>query len=229
MIPAPSYQYITTLLNQDWVKIGNNDAPGIPKKGNIVGFIFFDQNFKRPPLADFIENIDILNNESGKYIYFFLPGVSMYGSNEGESSKEMGKLNGVAIYHNSEAFVSFKSEFEDKIRNWKYTGGVDIVLIDVIESEGGRSLDFDSAIFFKVDEFINLHLVERTFELITKIIKFRKNNGISTARELKKEMEKVFGTNWVKALILSFFPKSLSDLARVNAVLAGGSAVQKIS
>jgi hypothetical protein len=115
MIPAPSYKYIESLLNEDSFQVGNGFAFGISRDRNVVGFIFFDQNFKREPISDFIENIDMMNEYSGKFIHFFLPGVSMYGTNEGDVSKEIGTLKGVTLYHNAKAFWSFKDPFEDNI------------------------------------------------------------------------------------------------------------------
>jgi hypothetical protein len=227
MIPAPSFEYIDHILNDDFFEVGHHPAKGIKKNNNVVGFVFFDQNFKRAPISDFIENIDLLNKHSGKNIHFFLPGISLYGVNSGEKSKEIGCLNNAPIFHNAKAFNSFRVEFEHRIPSWRYGYGVDIVLIDVVEVDGLRKLDFESAIFFKVEEFIREGIVNKTSELIGKIIKYRTDSGLHRVREIQNAMTSAFREDWIKALILSIFPKSISSLARGQAVLAGGRAVMK--
>lgn len=226
MVPAPSFEYIERILNDEFFKIGQNYVEGIKTNNNVVGFVFFDQNFKRAPITDFIENIDLLNKHSGKNIHFFLPGISFYGSNAGDKSKEVGSLNKAIIYHNARAFDSFRMEFEHRIPSWKYGYGVDIVLIDVIDVGGVRQLDFESAIFFKVEELIREGIVDKTSELIGKIIKYRTDSGLQRVREIQNAMTSAFKEDWLKAFILSMFPKSISSLARGQAVLAGGRAVR---
>jgi hypothetical protein len=226
MIPAPDYSYIEAILNEEWFSVGHGHAQGIPTKHNVVGFLFFDQSIKRPAVSDFLDNLNLLNEHSGRLIHFFLPGVSLYGPNEGDYATPIGSIKGVNAYHNTKAFISFKNEFESRIPKWRYEFGVDIVIIDVINRADRRQLDFDSAIFLKVEEFINLKIVDRTTDLITKIIKFRRDSGIHTAKDTKLALQSQFGVNWFKGLVLAIFPKAIQDLARAQAVLGGGSALR---
>jgi hypothetical protein len=229
MVPAPDYSYIEAILNEDWFDVGRHGARGIPAGRTVIGFIFFDQNIKREPVSDFLENINLLNEHSGNVIHFFLPGVSLYGPNEGDHAKQIGEIRGVSAYHNATAFMSFKSEFERYIPDWRYNFGVDIVLMDVIQQNGKRKLDFSSAIFFKVEEFIQLKIVDRTAELLGKIIKFRREARLVTAKDAKLLLQDQFATNWFKGLVLALFPKSLQNFARAQAVLGGGSALRSVS
>ncbi|MBU6418257.1 MAG: hypothetical protein KGQ79_00840 [Proteobacteria bacterium] len=226
MLPAPDYGYINKILNEEHFLVGNNPAQGIPTGRNVIGFIFFDQNLRREPVSDFLDNINLLNQYSGKQIHFFLPGVSLFGPNEGDHAVLIGEVDGINAYHNSRAFMSFKDEFEQKIPQWKYNFGVDIVLVDVIGAKGNRTLDFSSAIFFKVEEFIQLKIVDRTTELLGKIIKFHREAKLATAKDAKLLLQQQFGIDWFKSLIFVLFPKSIQKLARAQAVLGGGAALR---
>lgn len=226
MLPAPEYRYINALLNSESFDIGKYYASGIPEGHNVVGFIFFDQSIKRPPVSDFLDNIDLLNRHSGDLIHFFLPGVSLYGPNDGDHAVSLGRVRGVNAYHNTNAFMSFKDEFERRLPQWNYEFGVDIVLMDIVLLDGRRVLDFESAIFFKVEEFIQLKIVDRTTELIGKIIKFRREAKLATAKDAKMLLQEQFGINWFKGLVLALFPKSIERLAKAQAVLGGGSALR---
>jgi len=187
---------------------------------------FFDQSVKRQPVSDFLDNINLLNENSGSLIHFFLHGVSLYGPNEGDHAMALGEIHGTSAYHNAKAFMSFKKEFEKRIPQWKYNFGVDIVLVDVIKIHGKRTLDFKSAIFSKVDEFIQLKIVDRTTELLGKIIKFRREANLATAKDAKLLLQEEFGINWFKGLVLALFPKSIQQMAKAQAVLGGGSALR---
>jgi hypothetical protein len=122
--------------------------------------------------------------------------------------------------------MSFKDEFEKRIPRWKYDFGVDIVLLDAVATDGRRTLDFSSAIFFKVEEFIELKIVDRTSQLLGKIVKFRREEKMATAKDAKLLFQEQFGVNWFKGLILALFPKSIQQMAKAQAVLGGGSAIR---
>jgi hypothetical protein len=226
LLPAPDYKYINAMLNEPWFDVGRHPAKGIPAGRNVIGFVFFDQSVKRQPVTDFLDNINLLNEHSGNLIHFFLPGVSLYGANEGDHAVSLGEIHGISAYHNAKAFMSFKEEFERRIPQWKYNFGVDIILVDVVELNGKRALDFSSAIFFKVEEFIQLKIVDRTTELLGKIIKFRRDAKLATAKDAKLLLQEQFGINWFKGLVLALFPKSIREMAKAQAVLGGGSALR---
>ena len=226
MIPAPDYSHIELLLNQEHFSIGHHHANGIPARHNVVGFVFFDQSIKRPAVSDFLDNLSLLNEHSGELIHFFLPGISLFGPNSRDNAVQIGKINGNDAYHNTRAFMSFKIEFEQKLPQWQYDFGVELVMMDVIEIAGKRHLDFDSAVFIKVEEFIRLKIIDRTTELFTKIIRFRRESKLMTARDTKIALQTQFGVNWFKGLVLAMFPRAIQDLARAQAVLGGGSALR---
>lgn len=228
LLPAPDYRYMKAILNNASFDVGHHHAHGIPAGRSVVGFIFFDQSVKRPPVSDFLDNINLLNEHSGNLIHFFLPGVSLYGPNEGDYAVALGEIRGISAYHNAMAFMSFKEEFEKHIPQWRYNFGVDIVLMDVIQINGTRTLDFSSAIFFKVEEFIQLKIVDRTTELLGKIIKFRREAKLATAKDAKLLLQEQFGINWFKGLVLALFPKSIQNMAKAQAVLGGGSALRSL-
>lgn len=226
MLPAPGYKYIEAILNEETFDVGRYCAHGIPVERSVVGFVFFDQNLSRDPVDDFLSNIDLLNEYSGNYIHFFLPGVSYFAANEGENGVLVGQVSGNPAFHNAAAFTSFKDEFEKRIPEWNYEYGVDVVLMDVIEVDGRRVLDFSSAIFFKVEEFIHLGIVERTSQLLQKIIKFQRDSKLICSKDARVLLGNEFGKNWFKGLVLGLFPNSIQELARAQAVLGGGSALR---
>lgn len=224
VIPAPSYDQIDKILNEESFEFGRGYSFGVPKKTKTVGFILIDQNFERGSIKDIIGNIDMLNCHSGVDINFYLCGVSRYGANDNKG-RELGELDGVKLYHNADATYSFIKAFERTIAGWNYDLGFEVVLIDLVESAGRKELNFQSAVFFKVEELIKIGIIERPSDLLGRIVKFARDGKFSKAAEFRDELRRVFGIDWVKALILAMFPKSLGKLARTQAALGGGASV----
>lgn len=226
MIPAPSYQHIENLLNQENFSVGHGYASGFPSKTRTVGFILFDQNFDRPPIKDLLGNLDMINLHSGTDIHFFLCGISKYGPND-EHAKEVGKINGVSVYHNAQSVYSFIDAFAKNIPGWNYEYGCELILVDVKEAGGRRCLNFDSQVFFKIEEIINIGVVERPSEFLGKLVKFAREGKLTSAFAFREELRRLFGINWLKGLILALFPKAVRNLAQAEAVLGGGSAIRE--
>ena len=223
MIPAPSFDHIDKILNEEVFELERGYANGLPLTTKTVGFIIFDQNFHRGPIQDLIGNLDMINLNSGTDLHFFLCGVSKFGMNE-PGAKELGEMNGVHLYHNAQATHSFIEAFEREIPSWSYNMGFDLILIDVKESNNQRNLDFSSAVYLKVEELIKLKIVERPSELLGKLVKFVRESRVRNAAQFRDELRSIFGTNWLKGLILAMFPKHVGKLARAEAVLVGGAA-----
>lgn len=224
MIPAPSYDQMDKILNEETFKLGRGFAEGVPRKTRTVGFILFDQNFGRNSIKDLVGNLDMLNLHSGTDIHFFLCGVSKFGPNN-SGAQELGKLNGVTLYHNAKAVYSFVTAFEREIRDWTYDLGFELVLVDVSESGNNRQLDFSSAVFFKVEELIKVGIIDRPSDLLGKLVKFAREGNFENAAAFREELKRVFGMNWLKGLILAMFPKSVGKLARTHAALGGGASL----
>lgn len=204
--------------------MGHGFASGFPSKTQTVGFIIFDQNFDRSPVKDVLANLDMLNLHSGTDIHFFLCGISQYGPNDGHA-KEVGTLNGVSVYHNARSVHSFISAIENEVPGWHYDYGCELILVDVVEVNGRRSLNFKSAVFFKIEELIKVGIIERPSDLLGKLVKFARESKLSSASAFREELRRLFGINWLKGLILALFPKAVGKLARAEAALGGGSAV----
>lgn len=221
MIPAPHYSQMNKILND------LSFEPSVPTKHNVVGFIFIDQNIKRPEVSDLLSNLSLLDEISGEMIHFFLCGVSLYDKNDGDDAIEIGTVGGAPAFHNTKASVSFQNEFEKQIETWRYNLGVDVVMMDVISVDGRRVLDFSSAIFFKIDEFIKLKLVDRTTEFLRTLIRFRQDSKLNRAKDAKLALREKFGINWFKGLVLSLFPKKVQDMVRLEVVLGGGSPLRE--
>lgn len=225
MIPAASYDYVYALLNDTSLEINGGFAEPIPQESDFVGFLLFDQNFSRPPSRDFLSNLSLLNENSGRHIHFFLPGVSKYAPNRDDFAKEIPGLD-TPHYHNARAFLSFKDAFEKEIEGWQYDGGVSLILIDVVSKNGIKELNFDSAIYFYVEELIGLKIISATSELLHKIIRLKRDGDVKSAAEIKAVFEKQFGQSWIKALLFSLFPKQVKSIAKGMAVLGGGKALK---
>ena len=224
MIPAPSYDQIDRILNEESFRLGNGFAEGVPYKTRTVGFILFDQSFGRASITDVVGNLDMLNIHSGTNIHFFLCGVSKFGPNDG-GARELGELEGVTLYHNAEAAYSFARAFEREIPGWSYDLGFELVLVDVLEDGGRKKLDFRSAVFFKVEELIKVGIIERPSDLLGKLVKFSREGKFDNAAAFRDELRRIFGINWLKGLILAMFPKSVGKLARTQAALGGGASL----
>lgn len=224
MIPAASYKHIDNILNEESFKIGSGFASGLPENSRTVGFILFDQNFGQASITDVVGNLDMLNIHSGSYIHFFLCGVSKFGPNE-PGARELGELDGVNLYHNAAALFSFVDAFEKEIPGWKYDLGFELVLVDVVEEMGRKRLNFSSSVYFKVDELIKVGIIERPSDLFGKLVKFSREGKLSNATAFRDELRRAFGVNWLKAMILAMFPKSVGKLTRTEAALGGGASL----
>ena len=223
MIPAPSFDHIDKILNEEAFELEHGTARGLPLTTNTVGFIVFDQNYRHSPIQDLIDNFDMLNLHSGPEMHFFLCGVSKYGMNE-PGARELGEINKIRLYHNAQATHSFIRAFEREIPGWSYNIGFDLILIDVKETDHRRGLDFSSAVYFKVEELIKLKIVERPSELLGKLVKFTRERRVTSAVQFRNELRKTYETNWLMGFILAMFPKHVGKLARAEAVLFGGAA-----
>ncbi|WP_304075434.1 hypothetical protein [Maricaulis maris] len=223
MIPALSYADVELFLNQESFQTQNGFAKGLPSTANTVGFVLFDQNFDREPVADVVRNLDMLNQHSDTSIHFFLCGISKFGRSEG-SAKKVGVLDNTPLFHNASAALSFAREFERRIPGWNYNLGFDLILIDVKSDDEYRTLDFDKPISFRVEELIRIEVIERPTELFGKLIKFARDGEFESAARLRNHLREVFGLNWFKGLVVTLFPKAVGKLARAEAVLRGGYA-----
>jgi hypothetical protein len=222
MIPAPSYDHIDQILNEESFKLDHGFAQGLPAKTQTVGFILFDQSYSRESIQDIIGNLDMLNIHSGTDIHFFLCGVSRYGPNE-SGARELGELDGATLYHNANTAYSFVRAFEREIPGWEYDLGFELVLVDVVEEGGNKKLNFASAVYFKVEELIKVGVVERPSDLLGKLVKFARQGDYENAAAFREELRRLFGINWLKGLLLAMFPKAAGKLARAEAALGGGS------
>ena len=125
-------------------------------------------------MEDFISNIQLLHKSSGSHLHFLLPGISLFAGNLGDQAKKLGELDGASLYHNVEAFLSFRDEFERQIDGWEFDVGVKVVFVDIAEIGGKRVLNFKSALSFDVEAMIETGIIARTSELLGKIIRFKK-------------------------------------------------------
>lgn len=222
MLPAPSYDHIDNILNEESFMLDRGIAEGLPRATQTVGFILLDQNFHRDPLLDLISNLDMLNSYSESDLHFFLCGVSKFGMNE-NGAKDLGRIDGVQCFHNAQAALSFVKAFRREIPGWNYNMGLDLVLIDVSERNHRRCLNFSSAVYLKIDEVIRVGIVERPSELLGKLITFVQDGKVANAVEFRNELRGISRRNWLKDFFLAMFPDHVGTLARTDAILFGGA------
>ena len=225
MIPAPSFDHIDKILNQETFEVDHRISMGLPLTTKTVGFIIFDQDYCRGPIRDLIQNLDMLNLKSGNDMHFFLCGVSKYGKSE-KGAKKLGEIDGVRLYHNARASYSFIEAFKREISGWSYSMGLDILLIDVVENDNRRTLNFSTAVCFKIEELITRKIIERPSELLDKLVNFVQEGKVVNATQFRDELRSKFGINWLKELILAMFPKHVGKIVRAEVILFGGAATR---
>ena len=226
MIPALTYEEVCKFLND-----GNfRGAQGFPNWSNdktkTIGFILFNQNFSQDSAIDIIANLDLLNERAGSAFHFFICGVSRYGTTE-DGARPLGELKGVHLFHNAKCLMTFVEAFSENINNWNYNMGCEIILIDVNEIDNVMELQFDTAVYFKIDELIKADIISSPTDLFGKIIRFSEQSKLLSARSFKDELQSTFGANWIKGLLLGMLPSSIGKLARAQAALGGGAALPK--
>lgn len=223
MLPAPSYEHIDKILNEESFIFEHGLAEGLPLKTLTVGFIVFDQNFDREPIRDLINNLDTLDLHTGTDMHFFLCGVSKFGKNE-KRAKYIGQIKGAKCYHNARAAHSFIKAFQREIPGWNYNLGLELVLIDIHEHDHKRRLNFKSAVYLKIDEMIKIGMIERPSELLDKLTRLVQEGKAASAADFRSELTAVSRRNWLKGVLMAMFPNHIQTLAQGEAVLYGGTA-----
>lgn len=217
MIPAPSLDEIAKMLNEDhpWGKSG--PLTPIDKKINVLGVLLIPPDTAERNTSNLLHNIELLSKDSGTRFHFLLVGISQYGGD-----REVGQLGGRRIFFNEDKFSEFCKDLERKIPRWHYDYTLELLLFDLRGEQPNRSINFESYINFKLSELIEADIFENPAQFLGKIIKLARESNLDSVGDIRGHFQSQFGVNWVKAIILSLFPKSIQKLARVNAVLGGG-------
>lgn len=223
MIPAPALDEIDLMLNEKAPWGVSGPLTRIGEKIRVLGFIFVPPDAADSNVANLLYNINLLHKDSGNNFHFILVGVSQFSG-----ERAVGKIDDVNIYYNSGNFSEFRESMEKKLEGWRYDYSLEIVFIDIVGEAPNRSLNFDSAIYFKIDEIVKSGICDNASQFLGKIIKLSRDSKFMSVKDILRFFQSQFGVNWIKALILSAFPRSIQKLARVSAVLGGGRAVDSI-
>ncbi|MCL4301167.1 MAG: CHAT domain-containing protein [Anaerolineae bacterium] len=157
MLPAITLQEIKEWLQRSDEKI------------MMIGLLF-----ARPqtPLArsEIIPHLDYFHYRSGNYIHFFCGGYGAYwGEDTYPDQEQVVKINGTQWYFSPSKFNYLRKEVEEKT-NWRYSGGVDLVLLTINEDEKGKPiLNFNQSFSFPLEKLKNdgvIYGVEIFFEEI---------------------------------------------------------------
>lgn len=137
MRTSPTYRTILDTIGRS----GKN-------KREMIGIIFAhpEHELVKNEIIPFFNYMDI---RSGKHVDFFFSGYL--------NQRELGEIDRVSpveielkysrenVYFSEVLFLELIKDIE-RLTNWKRTGGVDFLLLDVVQDKGKPSLDFSKAI-----------------------------------------------------------------------------------
>ena len=221
MVPAPTYAKILTMLGEARPGEAFGGQLSIPEGNRVLGILFFSENLGHPQVQDIVSNIDSLNHRSGSHIQFLMAGLS-----RGDGSKLLFELDGNGIFFNTGDFWNLVDEMQARVAGWQFDFGVDLLLVDIEGQAPGRSLNYRDAIYFKLDELVKQGICVSASQALDRVIQLSRETALFSTRDITAKFQATSRGNWFKAMLLKMFPDSVGRLARIEAVLGGGRAIE---
>lgn len=186
MVPTPSYDDLNRMFNEDRPRTPEGFLVTVDEIIDTIAFIFISPDIGDRMISSLSNSIHNLHHDSGRKFHFLLPGISKYSGD-----KVVSNIDGWDLYYQTRKFIEFCREFENRIPNWKYDYGIDLILIDLIGRKPDRNLDFDSAEIIKVDQAVRLGLVSSPAQLLGRVIRISSEGAIGAA-SMRTQLEQTY-------------------------------------
>ena len=105
----------------------------------------------KSPLArsEIVPQLEYFHHRSGDDVHFFCGGYSAY-DNKYRDNKPVARISGTQWYFSLSQFNTLRKRVETNT-SWKYSGGTDLILVNVNNSPDKASLDLKSAVLFPLE------------------------------------------------------------------------------
>ncbi len=116
--------------------------------------------------------------------------------------------------YSSKYFHDFRKEIESAARNWKYSGEVDLILLNARPDTGELAkLDFTGAVVLRIDQLKKDKLIESAPSLFEKIFRYAEGQrGDDPTWGFSDEMGFKEGRSWFIDLLVSRLPLKTGEL-----------------
>ena len=169
MIPINSYEGLINILSK---------ACSPSKNRCLVALLFADSGFEivKKEILPFIKRFNV---RSGKSTHFFFAGYVSEGARSYYKDSEF-VLEGPYSrkwYFSALAFENIRRDLE-KHSKWKYSGGVDFLLLDAVRNSSSNELDlqFDKVVSFELVQARETKRVEVLSKFFEEIFRYSEEN-----------------------------------------------------
>src|SRR6266540_240667 len=132
--------------------------------------------FARPDSAlarsEIVPNLNYFHQRAGRHVHFFCAGYGAYWPPDWvQDAQVVTTIDGVEWLFSARLFNDFRAELDNRTKNWRYSGGTDLILTNSVWSAGTESADLDlkTAVAMNLDQAVAdgaIPDVERWFEKI---------------------------------------------------------------
>jgi hypothetical protein len=192
MLPAPSLSEIRKALGE--------------KPVSLIGIIFAPP-YTKIAAERIVPRLGYLNARTAAFLHFFCAGYGGYRfADDAEAIDELHYDDGTVIPwgFSQTRFAEFVTEMEEST-SWKYSGEVDIILIEPRFSFSTREpeLDFSEAIVYDIESMVKDGAIDHPSRLFEAIISFARSRGFATTATglSNKEGTRVLGQTAAEAII----------------------------
>lgn len=163
MIPAHSFEKIEQQLA---------DESRWSKESRIAGLLFA-QPESSLARSEIVPHLSYFHHRSDADVHFFCGGYSAYG-NAYKDNKLIIRVADVPWYFSPSQFNILRKQIEANT-SWQYSGGTDLILVNVKNSPGKATLDLKSAILFPLERIKRDGVIVSVGTFFEEIFRFAEN------------------------------------------------------
>jgi hypothetical protein len=171
--------------------------------------------------AEILPRLDDFHHRSENNIDFFCAGYGAYWPESWVSDAQPVTTTAdprlglkTDWLYSSKHFHDFRKEIESTAKSWKYSGEVDLILLNAYpDTDDLARLDFTGAVVLRIDQLRNDKLIESAPNLLEKIFRYAEvQRGDDPTWGFSDEMGFKEGRSWFVELVLSRLPLKTGEL-----------------
>jgi hypothetical protein len=183
----------------------------------LVGFLFARPTSKLVA-EEIVPNLAYFHRRSADHADFFCGGYGMFWPNGMPPDKQVvAKVGKVEWLFSEEMFDHFRDDIEQEAKNWRYSGGVDLILANARyqPKDTSAAVDFNTAVLIDLDKAKQEEAFANVEHLFEDIIRYaQRQNGTDPAWGFSDRKGSELIGSALKQLVLSTLPKPLRAEAR---------------
>lgn len=171
--------------------------------------------------AEILPRLDDFHHRSGNNIDFFCAGYGAYWPESWVSDAQPVTTTTDPRFglktdwlYSSKYFHDFRKEIESTAKSWKYSGEVDLILLNAYpDTDDLARLDFTGAVVLRIDQLRNDKLIESAPDLLEKIFRYAEGQrGDDPTWGFSDEIGFKESRSWFVELVLSRLPLKTGEL-----------------